>query len=784
MRPYLNDYMQTLSNRRQARVSDLLEEARVGKSQLAAVVGGIESTIAGGNALLLDRVRPETRIRSTNLSLNVSSMRGRIEELFRVSNAIALLLNSHSALLASDIKALEDELLSMEKMVFNYAFLLADNQAYDYAFLESFTDALNRDNELTALPDRSALPFGPSEQAFVHTENGTLSLPESVLNSHGMEVQVLKSNAGAFTIEQTSLRNMLTMGMSRGWKQVMRTPGNVNTPLPEGQNRPGAQVVLEFTLTEPAPSSEIQIMPYADLSVELLSVRTFKSEDDNVGSERLDGTRLLDRPLTVYFPMESVQRFHLVLNQPIFHRVDQHENTLEFRYHKMLSKINEQRVGLNGTYKRMYFVNTIEQSILLDVMGKGDQSISLPATNLTPDHGPMSASELVMAFRFDRPSLWHAGAQDDSYIIFNLLENNRDLEELDRNNTTSDLQKNMRILEDGNPVSQVVTKAVDAVGQDSHTYYYNLGLHYVGIGVESPGFKGVYVSKTLPAPGDIGELRIKTEQENYHAMNSARHSKVLTSVEYSVSNKSNPENESDWRPILPVGTAFVEAERLFVDEDGNASIRFPADEGELLNVYRNGYAMSLTPGVLDVVRGVPGTVIGFKISAAVRAPEDIFTIDYYPAEDQTVVSFEDDDYAVPPLVAAHDNNGAGEGFLGTKDRNTITLNHKPYIDPNMVSQDVYQPIVVQLEDGTIAENLTDYRTSRSVSLPAAGYYFIHSGDTIMFNQPIRTAFRVYYNYLQNNVRFRTVLRCNVQDFVSPKVDFVHLKAKTRIADVR
>lgn len=784
MRPYLNNFMQTLSNRRQERVSDLLEEARVGKSQLNAVVSRLDTTIAGGDALLLDRVRPETRIRSSSFSLNVNLMRSRIEELFRVSNSVALLLNSHSALLSSDVKSLEDELLAMEKMIANYGFLLSDNQSYDYAFLESFSDVLNRDYSLEVLPDRSSLPFGPSEQAFVHSENGTLSLPESVLNSHGMEVNVLRSNSGSFTIEETRLRNMLTMGMSRGWKRVMRTPGNINAPLPEGNGRPGAQVVLEFTLTEPAPASEIQIMPYADLSVELLSVRTFKSEDDNIGSEQLEASKLLDRPLTVYFPLESVQRFHIVLNQPIFHRVDKHENMLEFRYNHMLSRINDQRVGLNNTYKRMYFIHTIEQSVLLDVMGQGHQSVSLPATNLSPNHGPMSPSELVMAFRFDRPSLWNGGSDDDSYIVFNLLDDNQDLQNITRNNTDADLGNNMRILEDENPVAQVVNQSVDAASQESHAYYYNLGLHYVGIGVESPGFKGIYVSKPVPAPGDIGELRIKAEHENYRAKNSARHSNVLTSVEYSVSNKSNPENESDWEPILPVGTSFVEAERLFPDESGNATLRFPAGAGDTLEVYRNGYAMSFVPGILDVVRGEPGTIVGLKIGPAVRAPEDIFTVDYYPVRDETVVSFESDGYEIPPLIAAHDSTGAGERFLSTRDRNVVTLNNKPYIDPNMVDQGTYQPIVVQFEDGSVAQNLTDYRNSTSVSLPAEGYYFIQSGDTIMFNQPIRTPFRVYYSYLQNNVRFRVVLRCNAPDFVSPKVDFVHLKAKSRLADVR
>lgn len=119
----------------------------------------------------------------------------------------------------------------------------------------------------------------------------------------------------------------------------------------------------------------------------------------------------------------------------------------------------------------------------------------------------------------------------------------------------------------------------------------------------------------------------------------------------------------------------------------------------------------------------------------------------------------------------------------------MALRHAPYIDPDEVAGSFYSPlgghipynpIVVQLSDRRIAVNLTNYGAGQqgALPLPDQGYYFVNSGKTLLFNQSVSN-FRVFYQYLQNSVRFRTVLRVNDKNFVSPSVDFVHIKAKTR-----
>lgn len=780
MRPYINSFIQTLSKRRSERVGFLLEEAHASKEDLATLKERLRRTVADGSTLSSLKHREEARIRPEVLYENIRRVDDGISELYDVSNNVSLLLNTHKSLLPADVKAIEDELSSMEKAINNFSFLLSDNQAYDYAYLESFTDELGRDEELTEIPDRSALPFGSADQANIHTDEGVLSLPEMDMSTHPMNVIIADGNVLGFTTSQTNVNNLLAAGSSSGWTMRMAAPGPINAPIKNAQGRAGAQVALEFRIAEPSPCSHIKLSPNADMPVELIQITTYE-DDEAEGKDRLSKPIYLNRPYTVYFPLESISRFVVVVGQPVFHRVNKHEDVLEFRYQRLIESINKKNENNQSVYKRIHFIKNVEQAILLEAIGEGHQSVSIPRTDMQKHYGAMSPEKTIFAFRFDRPSFWREDFQDDSYILFNMLHDS-DSSKIRRD--TTELASKTRTLSEGEPISQVANKRLDNLNVESgFTYYYNIGLHYVRVGVESPGFKGVFVSRALPAPGDIGAVRIKTEDTNYFEPNSPRHSAKLTSIEYSVSDKSDPRNETDWKPILPVGTRVVHGERVFLDDDGNADFRFRASTDEQILIYRNGYAMSFEEDVLQLVLGAPGSASGIKVNPTLITPEDVFTCDYAPVLDETVVSFTDDSYYDPPLVPAFDETGSGERFLSTADRNTITLASIPYIDPVLSkSSSTYQPIIVQLTDGSVAQNLTDYKAGTLPSLPADGYYYIHSGNTLMFNRPLEN-FRVFYQYLENNVRFRVVLRCNSKDFVSPSVDFVHLKAKTRNPDI-
>ena len=91
----------------------------------------------------------------------------------------------------------------------------------------------------------------------------------------------------------------------------------------------------------------------------------------------------------------------------------------------------------------------------------------------------------------------------------------------------------------------------------------------------------------------------------------------------------------------------------------------------------------------------------------------------------------------------------------------------------------YQPITVILNNGTNAINITNYSSGQQANLGSfvSGYYYIQSGNTIMFNVPITSSIKVYYQYLISNVRVRVVERVNNITFASPTVSSFNVKAK-------
>lgn len=762
MRPYLDDYFDTLSSRRRERAASLLEEALVGKEQLDAIAARLVTTTASFDSLVLRKDQQDTLIQSENLALNLRDLTLRIRDLYEVSNLVGLLLNSHAAVLGAEIKAIEDEILAMEKMARNFGFLLADAQSYDFAHLETFSNNIGRATDLLAVPDRAGKPFGPEDEAFVRIDEGVLTLPESLGSAHGLSARVKKSNVGGFVVAGTDVSNLLNPTRTSGWSQKIATAGPITSSLSSNTSG-GAQALLEFTLSQPAPCSEIKLIPFAELPVEVISVTIQReSNEQSTKQELLDAPVLLDRPLTLHFSLSTVSRFEVLVRQGVFVRSVGSETNEETQYLQDIREINKERKGNSTTHgeSRSFQIRTLEravQSKALSLRNDSFHSSGLPRTDLRPDVSPENP---------DRPRarIMKRAIQDRTSIPEKVAETNNP------DNTT--------------PVAPLETPPPAA---DKYPYRYDLGLHYIGIGVDSPKFKGCFVSSALPAPTDIGEVRLKARVDNYLEPQASSASKQLTSVEFSVTNVADPSDESDWIPILPAGDQSVVGERLFFSLNGVGFLRFPARAGQGVRVYRNG---DLVQDFTEV-RGSPGETIGISVPVTIIGPNDIFTCDYIPLGDASVVSFAPRGFLNVPLVSAFSPDGAGEAFRTTGERNTVTLSRQPYVDPLRVSSDTYSPVTVVLDSGLIAENVTDYSTPGSS--PAASQilmeedqdlHYTHMGTTLQFNTSVYEPFRVFYQYLQNNVRYRVVLRCNSSDIVSPQVDDVHLKAKTRVSDPR
>jgi len=819
MKRFIDDYIQTLRGGNKRRAAFLLEEAKVEKSELSTLADKISRSVSQAN-IVLSPEDTQGRTNGARVASNLRSADLAIKEMYRQSNLISLLLDSHASVLMSDVASLEKELDSLEKAVANYAFLLSDAKAYDYAFLESFSDSRGMDKSFEILPDRGGLTFRPSDYAQINGAEGTLSIGGKLSSNYPMTAKILATNVQGLVTSDTGIKNSVTTASNTGWRMAVRAPSPLNSTLNDFKGHhgkvsyPGALAVIEYTLAQPSPCDTITISPFTETPCEVIQVRVFKDSGETKYEDLLSEPMTLNSASSIFFTMQSVYKFKVYLRQGVYTRTSEKGISSE-EEHREASNASDfdghfytsQR---NGMIRATMLLNAINNSSTLAKMFKN----SIPRTSFEKRHGGVSLQDLVTRLRKDRQSsfgVWTNNsrpAQIMSQLIRrNLFENNPEIMGTAPglasaqlfDSVLKDLENLLNRVSGPNPLGSPVVPGStyqtsylkDEPGFD---YEYDLGIRTIEIGSGAKGFKAVFVSNVIPAPGDVGEIKLKAQDSNYSILDTDRDSTRITSVEYSVTNKSNPMKETDWLPIMPVGTTEVIGERLLLDAQGKAVFRFEAGVNSPINIYKNGYVLTDVANILSLnssrtaFESVNFTSIGYT-------SQDVFTVDYTPAVDHTVVNFYESGFRDVPLVSSFDESGAGEGFTGTNGQLIIPLDYTPYVDRDRVADSSYtvadgmtpyQPIIVRLEDGTIATNLTNYEggSQAGVDSSAERYEYLHTGNSLIFNKEITQAFRVYYQYQPSNVRVRIVLRVNDKNFVSPQVDAFQIKAKTRKPDAR
>lgn len=795
MNLYLNDFISSVTTRQRVRIQELMREAKVSKETLPTIAKRL-SELERQAPFFLSNLAQDARLDASVLDTNFRSAKLRVQELYDISNLISLLLDSTDSILLSEAKALEDDLASLEKAANNYAFLLADAGSYNYAYLETFSDELGRDNSLEVIGDRGALTFGPAEKAAVNTSDGMLTLPNNQVLSYGVYSYLVGGNV----VAHLSARNEDPRPLSTTWRSTIDVRSPLTSGIAEAEGAIGAQLLFEYKLTSTAPASQIKVTPFADSPMELIQVLIYGKDPNSNPTKILDSPILLDRPRTINFPMQSVSKFRLVYSQGAYDRVS-NMSSAEDEYRKVYQAYQE-RVRLiaeqTASNRTDNFVHLLVMALrnIRASQGQVQGRVGKHPLVTLEKMGGVSIPQLVeMLRRSYTPTVPYDNRQRlpsrFDYVLLSMLKQR---DELYNTLVSREVEKYQDYIQKKGLYDPTgVTSPLEKIFAQNLHYRYAMGVRDVSIGVETVGFKGFFVSNPLDSLGDIGEIKIKTSEVNVRKIGHGLDNSLVTSVEYSVSNRSNPELETDWLPILPANTEIVDGERLLPDSTGKALFRFSADIDGSIFLYRNGKLVSVPSSSLvydDKKQGI----LGMRLPVGSYSDSDILTASYFPAKDYTVVSFEDAGFTDAPLVAAFDSDGAGEGFTSVAGRNQISLAHMPFIDQSKVDESTYssfsgttpyQPIVVKFGDGTFGVNLTNYKNTNDQSpLPNAGYYYIHSGQVLIFSQPPDRPFRVYYQYLQNNVRFRVVLRCNSNDFASPQVDFVHAKGKTRSSQLK
>jgi len=324
---------------------------------------------------------------------------------------------------------------------------------------------------------------------------------------------------------------------------------------------------------------------------------------------------------------------------------------------------------------------------------------------------------------------------------------------------------------------------------NSYSYRYTMGLKFIKVKLSNYAQRAVYISSLIDTMGDVSEVKLKSSATNFIEENT---SNSLTSVEYSVTTSFDFTNESSWKPILPIENSLVRGERLFPDSSGLAQFRFNAT-GEGISLYKNGIQYSYADvSSFYVKRDNTNIVYGLKIPLTKYTSTDILTCDYVPTENNSVISFDNFSNQINSYLSYYNEGLPGQSFEGLN-QTQYQLDFIPYIDYNQVETSSYSlyfglspytPISILFDDGSYAINLTNYKNKDRPILDSSDeqYYFLQSGNVIIFNKSVNKNFRVFYNFLPSTFRVRVVLRSNYFESVSPKVDFYQIKAKTRKPD--
>ncbi len=786
---FLNKFIEDAPRAQRKAIQTILTDATAEKEDVDALANAIKDK-SKDRTLQLQRENIYSRINGDKISTNFRGIEEDIQTMFDRSNKVSTLLSSIGDVLGSEIRSLNKDIDVIEKSIKNYAFLLADGLAYDYAFLEPFSDTSYFDTDAIVAPDRDHAAFTQENYASINTDDGSLVISDAYSKIYTVKSSIAVKNFAFDIVERSNLEvdNAVSGDKNNSWIVKFAAPAPLVSPLKEftklyNEEYSGALIAVDYSLSQPAPCDSISIEPVSGDDFDLVQIVVYYADEFSTIKPVLLSPQTLDKKKTFYFPVRPVKKIRCFYRQISY--VRKYSDTAPTS--KPLNRIySDKNKGGSMLSHKLNNLNSVILAIQHGRVNKDsrpkfshdqfdDGAVRLPsATTMRMEkygYGGDQVSPILLAAAAKRVN------SEDGKIID--VDKNGEAQFTTGRETYTPTKIDSTI---GLTPKQPVLKST------AFKYEYGFGIKEVKVGLSTLKGVAVYISEKLPSPGDIGEIKLVSSEE--HSTDNTLDNPFLTSVEYSVSTVSKPDLDTDWVPILPSGTTSVLSERMLFDEFGKAYFRFRASYTDNIAIYKNGNIIDITPFGKLLLDGA-ANIIGAQIDTQFYTGRDIFTCYYSPAIDPNVVNFESAGFDVPPLVSINDNDGPGEGFSSTGGQLSVGLKNYPFIDYAQASEAVYSPlygmvgyspITIRLEDGTSAYNLTNYASPiNQVALDpnSEAITYIHSKNVIMFNRSVSSKFRVFYQYLPSNCRVRVVLRSNTDKFVTPKVDYYQIKSKTR-----
>jgi hypothetical protein len=788
---YVNDYIPLLSGIGQRRALDILQDARVTQTDVEALVNNlvVKSDL---RSLVLRKDEFLSKIRADNINGSFHNVFSEFSDLYNESNRISTIISSYADVLNSEISSLNKEIDVIEKSIRNYAFLLTDAKAYNHSFLEPFSDKSFVDNVDFTMTDRSGIDYQTFEQASINTTDGTLVISGNLKRNFSLSPDIIASNFTAITETVTDdttdaagkILDSVSKDTSKSWTLIAKTPMPL-TAIPEqfqgidGSEKGGALIAIDYELSQAAPCDTITIDPTVGGNFELLQATVYYSDATGTTKNLLIEPLKVEQKTSLYFELKPIKKIRCFFRQGLYVRKQGNKLGLGTPIRPVVKQVEK-----NLSHK--IDKRLIHEDMLPSTKNNTSGSISRFSFDVTPD-GTVPNMQFSRDMRNESSTSF---LSDTAASNSNIHGMNLFYTDLVDSSGRADISNDYRP-EDENARIANSKELSNAGDSSSMQYTYTFGIKNIAIGSSVDKTRSIYISKKLPAPGDTGEVRLNAGYID--SLDPSLDNPYITSVEFSVTNVSKPNKESDWIPILPSGQTQIESERLFFDNIGFARFRFKPSYEDNILIYKNGLSFILERHGKFVTNG-RNEIIGIYINPIYYTSRDIFTCYYAPAGDASLVNFEAAGFEIPPLVSAYDSDGPGEGFNSTANQTSIRVSNEVFVDYAQAKAAEYSatygmigysPITIRLEDGTLAYNLTNYiapQEQAQLNPDSQNITFLHSANNIIFNRPLAGKFRVFYQYLPSTVRVRVILRTNTKQFATPKVDFYQIKSKIRLAN--
>jgi hypothetical protein len=587
----------------------------------------------------------------------------------------------------------------------------------------------------------------------------------------------------------------------------------------------------------------LQVVLFSNLDESKFSTNNYSEEFDDVVTIQpvpsdtsteygvLSSPRLIDGPTEITFTKKNVNKVILILNQPTYTRTEnlptstevnsknlyntakfvkeiKNKNTdkLQSLVYNLFLKKNSYRQTSKNSYNRINDYYSYKYPITNDNMLSSNYQNNYINEKFSADLVHVLPNNLITnLFRsifinaigdrgeiFDNPVFVNTDSNVNS--IFNFTKPMFLPTQNSNNNIINgEIGAESSFAWKGRVLKELVTQEI------TNAYEYSFSLQSIDFCETQPSqaLKSCFVSKKINFNGyplAIKSKIIRNDNE-FNTLDSKLDLKYPISYELSISNKDIIYSEADWTPVVESGIEKIDSEVLFFDEQTyQANTRFPF-KGNAFVLYKNG--VLLKPS--DYKISDNNSISIFKLeknsiySCAYQIDLSLYNVDY--------VDFFRLNLLDETLKSSSSNGYSNETFGGTDALNRIQLQNIPHINTKDISSAIYSPLIgtifqgsqagytpikIQMPDGSIAINLTNYTGTKD--FPQFGdsnslYYFIQNGKNIIFNKEVAGEIVVFYDYLADTIRFRLIMRKNVPDTTySGAVDLVMLKAKTKNYD--